>query len=51
MYLLVTLQKFNEIFCVAEHPAYSPDLASSDYYVFLKLKKIFEVRKFTSKVV
>jgi len=31
---------------VLEHPAYSPDLASSDFFLFLKIKKILKGRHF-----
>ena len=29
-----------------EHPAYSPDLASSDFFLFLKIKEILKGRHF-----
>ena len=29
-----------------EHPPYSPDLAPSDYYLFFKLKKDLQGKKF-----
>ena len=31
---------------VLEHPAYSPDLAPSDFFLFPKLKEILKVRHF-----
>jgi len=31
---------------VLEHPAYSPDLAPSDFFLFLKIKEIMEGRNF-----
>ena len=31
---------------VLEHPAYSPDLAPSDFFLFPKMKEIFEGRHF-----
>jgi len=31
---------------VLEHPAYSPDLAPSDFILFLKIKKILKGRHF-----
>ncbi|EFN87997.1 Histone-lysine N-methyltransferase SETMAR, partial [Harpegnathos saltator] len=31
-----------------EHPAYSPDLAPSDYYLFPNLKKFLAGKRFTS---
>ena len=31
---------------VLEHPAYSPDLAPSDFFLFPKMKEIFEERHF-----
>jgi len=35
-------------FTVLEHPAYSPDLASSDYHLFGALKDALRGRRFTS---
>ena len=29
-----------------KHPAYSPDLASNDFFLFLKIKEIFKERHF-----
>ena len=34
-----------------EHPAYSPDLASSDFFVFPKIKKILKGRHFDDNVI
>jgi len=31
---------------VLEHPAYSPDLASNDFFLFLKIKEILKGRHF-----
>jgi hypothetical protein len=31
---------------VLEHPAYSPDLAPSDFFLFLKIKEILKGRHF-----
>jgi len=31
---------------VLEHPAYSPDLAPSDFFLFLKIKEILKGRNF-----
>jgi len=31
---------------VLEHPAYSPDLTPSDFFLFPKIKKILKVRYF-----
>jgi len=31
---------------VLEHPAYSPDLAPSDFFLFLKIKEILKGRRF-----
>jgi len=31
---------------VLEHPAYSPDLASSDFFLFPKIKEILKERHF-----
>jgi len=31
---------------VLEHPVYSPDLASSDFFLFLKIKEILKGRHF-----
>ena len=33
---------------VLEHPAYSPDLASSEYHLFGPLKDVLRGRRFTS---
>ncbi|EGI68665.1 Mariner Mos1 transposase, partial [Acromyrmex echinatior] len=35
-------------FELVAHPPYSPDLASSDYYLFPKLKRWLQGKKFTS---
>jgi hypothetical protein len=46
MHLVVALAKFNEIdLTIADHPAYSPDLAPWHYYLFSKLKEVFKVDK------
>ena len=34
---------------ILTHPPYSPDLAPSDYYLFLSLKNSLHGKKFTSK--
>jgi hypothetical protein len=45
----ITHQKLADIhFEVLKHPAYSPDLASSDCYLFPNLKKHLKGRKFSS---
>jgi hypothetical protein len=31
---------------VLEHPIYSPDLAPSDYFLFLKIKEVLKGRAF-----
>jgi histone-lysine N-methyltransferase SETMAR len=47
----ITYQKLADLhFEVLKHPAYSPDLAPSDYYVFHNLKKHFKGGKFSSIV-
>jgi len=43
---LQTLVKLG--FTVLEHPAYSPDLTPSDYYLFGPLKDVLRGRRFTS---
>ena len=43
---LQTLVKLR--FTVLEHPAYSPDLAPSDYHLFGPLKDVLRGRRFTS---
>lgn len=44
-----TMSKFNELsYELLEHPAYSPDLAPSDYYLFTNLKKFLAGKHFTS---
>ncbi|XP_025154422.1 activating transcription factor 3 isoform X2 [Harpegnathos saltator] len=43
------MAKFNELkYELLEHPAYSPDLAPSDYYLFPNLKKFLAGKRFTS---
>jgi histone-lysine N-methyltransferase SETMAR len=45
----ITHQKLaDHHFEVLKHPAYSPDLAHSDYYLFPNLKKHLKGRKFSS---
>ena len=44
-----TMAKFKELnYELLEHPAYSPDLAPSDYYLFPNLKKFLAGKRFTS---
>ncbi|KZC14057.1 Histone-lysine N-methyltransferase SETMAR [Dufourea novaeangliae] len=46
---VLTMAKFNELkYELLEHPAYSPDLAPSDYYLFPNLKKFLARKRFTS---
>ena len=46
---LATMAKLNELsFVLLPHPPYSPDLASSDYYLFSDLKKMLQGRRFYS---
>jgi hypothetical protein len=40
----VLLEKFK--WDVLDHPLYSPDLMSSDFHLFLRLKKHLSVKKF-----
>jgi histone-lysine N-methyltransferase SETMAR len=45
----ITHQKLADLkFQILKHPAYSPDLAPSDYYLFPNLKKHLKGRKFSS---
>jgi histone-lysine N-methyltransferase SETMAR len=45
----ITHQKLADLHSeVLKHPAYSPDLAPSDYYLFPNLKKHLKGRKFSS---
>jgi histone-lysine N-methyltransferase SETMAR len=45
----ITHQTFSDLhFEVPKHPAYSPDLAPSDYYLFPNLKKYLKGRKILS---
>jgi len=46
IHTLQTLEKLG--FTVLEHPAYSPDLAPSDYHLFGPLKDALRGRRFTS---
>jgi histone-lysine N-methyltransferase SETMAR len=47
--MTITQQKLADIyFEVLKQPAYSPDLAPSDYYLFPNLKKYLKGRKFSS---
>ena len=44
-----TIETINKLgFEVLEHPAYSPDLAPSDYHLFAPLKDALQGRKFSS---
>ena len=44
-----TMTKFNELgFQLLPHPPYSPDLASSDYWLFADLKKMLQGQRFGS---
>jgi hypothetical protein len=46
---VITHQKLADLhFQILKHPAYSPDLTSSDYCLFPNLKKRFTGRKFLS---
>ncbi|CAK9806460.1 Histone-lysine N-methyltransferase SETMAR [Anthophora plagiata] len=43
------MAKFNELkYELLKHPAYSPDLAPSDYYLFSNLNKFLAGKRFTS---
>ena len=43
------MAKINELhFELLPHPAYSPDLASSDFYLFPKIKRWLQGQKFLS---
>jgi histone-lysine N-methyltransferase SETMAR len=45
----ITHQKLADLhFEILKHPAYSPDLAPSDYYLFPNLKERLKGRKFSS---
>jgi len=49
MYLLtLSVREFlaTKQITVLEHPAYSPDLAPSDFFLFLKIKEILKGRHF-----
>jgi hypothetical protein len=35
-----------KLITVLEHPAYSPDLATSDFFLFLKIKETLKERHF-----
>ena len=49
MHAKATIETINKLgFDVLEHPAYSSDLAPSDYYLFAPLKDAFWGRKFSS---
>ncbi|KAG5309747.1 MOS1T transposase, partial [Pseudoatta argentina] len=49
-YELVPIAKFNEFrYQLLPHPAYSPDLAPCDYFLFPNLKKWFGEKRFTSR--
>ena len=44
-----TMIKLNELsFDLFPHPPYSPDLAPSDYWLFIDLKKILQGKRFCS---
>ena len=44
-----TIETVNKLgFEVLQHPAYSPDLAPSDYHIFAPLKDALQGRKFSS---
>ncbi|KAG5342730.1 SETMR methyltransferase, partial [Acromyrmex heyeri] len=44
------MAKFNEFrYELLSHPAYSPDLAPCDYFLFPNLKKWFEGKRFTTR--
>jgi len=44
------MTKFNEFrYELFPHPAYSPDLASCDYFLFPNLKKWFRGKRFTTR--
>ena len=46
---VLTMAKFKELnYELLDHPAYSPDLAPSDYYLFPNLKKFLAGKRFTS---
>jgi len=46
---VLTMAKFKQLnYELLEHPAYSPDLAPSDYYLFPNLKKCLAEKCFTS---
>ena len=41
--------KLNQLSCeLLPHPPYSPDLARSDYWLFADLKKMLQVKRFSS---
>ena len=44
-----TMVKLNQLSCeLLPHPPYSPDLALSDYWLFADLKKMLQVKRFSS---
>ena len=46
---VLTMTKFKELnYELLEHPAHSPDLALSDYYLFPNLTKFLAGKRFTS---
>ena len=46
---LATMAKLNELsFELLPHPPYSPDLAPSDYYLFIDLKTMLQGKRFYS---
>ena len=45
-----TMVKLNELsFELLPHPAYPPDLAPNDYWLFADLQKMFQEKRFGSK--
>ena len=46
---IATMEKLHKLhFELLPHPPYSPDLASSDYYLFANLKKMLPGKRFGS---
>ncbi|EGI59617.1 Histone-lysine N-methyltransferase SETMAR, partial [Acromyrmex echinatior] len=47
---LASMAKFNEFhYELLSHPAYSPDLAPCDYFLFPNLKKLFGEKRFITR--
>ena len=47
--LIMTIAKLHELyFELLLHPPYSPDLAPSDYWLFENLKRMLQVKRFSS---